>query len=197
MGEQVGSGRAQLESSELLFRGDFRLKIPLASVSSVEARDGSLTVSFGSDAATFDLGPKAAQWAEKIRNPRRLIDKLDVKAGQRVSVIDVDDAAFWAQLRERTDDIATEARAGSDAIVVGVERIDGLRERLVELRQSIVPNGMIWVVSPKGVTHIKDTDVMAAGIAAGLVDTKVAVFSATHTATKLVIPRAQRGARNG
>jgi hypothetical protein len=51
---------------------------------------------------------------------------------------------------------------------------------------------MIWTVTPKGKSGIKDTDVMAAGKAAGLVDVKVAAFSPTHTAAKFVIPKAQR-----
>ena len=47
--------------------------------------------------------------------PRPLIDKLGVKPGARVSVLNVADADFWAQLRARTSDIivlgVTEAAA--------------------------------------------------------------------------------------
>jgi hypothetical protein len=39
---------------------------------------------------------------------------------------------------------------------------------------------------------VKDTDVFSAAESAGLVETKVAAFSATHTAEKLVIPLARR-----
>lgn len=47
-------------------------------------------------------------------------------------------------------------------------------------------------VRPKGTPAIADTDVIAAGRAAGLVDVKVVRFSATHTAEKLVIPVTKR-----
>jgi hypothetical protein len=51
----------------------------------------------------------------------------------------------------------------------------------------------VWVVSPKGKgIEVRDVDVMAAGRDAGLVDNKVASFSATHTALRLVIPKADR-----
>ena len=53
-------------------------------------------------------------------------------------------------------------------------------------------DGGIWVVSPKGDPTIRDVDVMAAAKAAGLVDVKVARWSDTHTALKLVIPKALR-----
>jgi hypothetical protein len=48
------------------------------------------------------------------------------------------------------------------------------------------------VIRPKGVTQITEADVLTAGKAAGLVDTKVARFSDTHTAEKLVIPKERR-----
>jgi len=47
-------------------------------------------------------------------------------------------------------------------------------------------------VSPKGDRSIRDIDVIAAAKEAGLVDVKVARWSDTHTAAKLVIPRALR-----
>jgi hypothetical protein len=53
-------------------------------------------------------------------------------------------------------------------------------------------DGAIWVIRPKGVKTITEADVMTAGKAAGLVDTKVVRFSDSHTAEKLVIPLARR-----
>jgi len=37
-------GKALLETSEIIFRGETRLKIPFASLTSVEARDGQLHI---------------------------------------------------------------------------------------------------------------------------------------------------------
>jgi len=71
--------------------------------------------------------------------------------------------------------------------------------RLPGLKERIAPDGAIWVLRAKqaaGVgAAITELDVMAAGRAAGLVDVKVAAFSRTHSAAKLVIPVAQRALR--
>lgn len=50
----------------------------------------------------------------------------------------------------------------------------------------------LWVVYPKGVTAIREIDVIDAGRAAGLKDTKVASFSAGHTALRFVVPLTAR-----
>ena len=78
-------------------------------------------------------------------------------------------------------------------IFYAAESLNALEE-LAELRQKIVENGAIWVVSKKGRERsISDTDVIAAARRAGLVDNKVVSFSATHTALRCVIPLAMRG----
>lgn len=190
-GGQTSEGKALLETSELIFRGEFRLKIPFRDITSIDARGGDLRIDSGAGTAVFALGAKAEQWAQKIRNPKSLIDKLGVKPEHRVVVLNVRDAAFLAQLRERAPDVSTRVRKDADVIFVGAETLDALG-RLDALRDSIKRDGMIWTVTPKGKNGIKDTDVMAAGKRAGLVDVKVAAFSATHSAAKFVIPKAQR-----
>jgi hypothetical protein len=54
------------------------------------------------------------------------------------------------------------------------------------------PDGAIWVVYPKGVTAIREIEVLNAGREAGLKDVKVASFSPTHTALKFVVPIEKR-----
>jgi hypothetical protein len=55
------------------------------------------------------------------------------------------------------------------------------------------PAGALWLVRPKGKdTPVTEGATRAAALAAGLVDVKVAAFSATHTAEKFVIPLAKR-----
>jgi hypothetical protein len=63
----------------------------------------------------------------------------------------------------------------------------GALKRLKDLKTWIEPNGAIWVVRPKGGrSALRDTDVIDAGLAAGLVDNKIASFSETHGAMRLV-----------
>jgi len=189
VGKTIAEGKALLESTELIFRSsDLRLKIPFRQMASIEAANGWLHVKSSEGSAAFHLGPQAAKWADKIKNPKSLIDKLGVKAGLRASVLGIRDASFLRDLKGRTSDV-TEGKPAkdSDLIFFGAEQNDAL-ERLPELSRSLKPNGALWIVYPKGQKDITEASVFAAGKRAGLVDVKVASFSATHTALKFVIP---------
>ena len=52
-GGKQASGKALLETSEIIFRGDVRLKIPFASLKSVVARDGELHLKWSDGSAVF------------------------------------------------------------------------------------------------------------------------------------------------
>jgi len=182
-------GKALLETDYLLFRGSFRLQIPHTAISGIDAAHGTLRVTFPDGVALFELGPNAAKWAEKIRSPRSLLDKLGVKLGMRVTVIGIDDAAFLDQLAERTHDIARRTPKKNTEIIFFGASERGDLARLDKFRASLTPAGAIWVVHAKGKgAAFTDVDVFAAAKRAGLVDVKVASFSATHTAEKLVVP---------
>lgn len=130
--------------------------------------------------------------AEKSYEGRPLLDKLGIKAGMRVGVIGVEDAAFLADLRERTDDISLgEAPPDADAIFLAVDGPDDMR-RLSELRERIKPNGAVWAIFRKGRKDFNENDVLRLGLESGLVDVKVVRFSDTHTALKFVIRKAER-----
>jgi hypothetical protein len=190
---KASEGKALLETNEIIFRGgDFRLKIPLKEIASLDATDGELSVGYNGAVAVFELGREAEKWATKIRNPRGLMDKLGVKAGMRAAVLGVQDYSFESQLEARDVMRIDGEERDLDIVFYEADVVDDL-VRLPALRSAIKPAGAIWVVSPKGkAARIRDVDVMAAARDAGLVDTKVASFSDTHTALKLVIPVAQR-----
>ena len=71
---QVSSGKALLETEELIFRGDFRVKIPLKEIKSAVAKDGMLTVRAPGQKLDLELGPYAEKWAAKLTNPAYAID---------------------------------------------------------------------------------------------------------------------------
>jgi hypothetical protein len=116
-----------------------------------------------------------------------LLDKLGVKPGSRVAIVDMDEPGFVDLLRERTSDIVVgRPRTPCDIVFLGVESAADLR-RLKDLKSWIEPNGAIWIVRPKGGrSALRETDVIAAGLAAGLVDNKIASFSETHGAMRFV-----------
>jgi hypothetical protein len=65
--------------------------------------------------------------------------------------------------------------------------------RLPSLIGWIEPAGALWAVWLKGRKGLNENHVREAALDAGLVDVKVARFSATHSALKLVVPKAKRG----
>jgi hypothetical protein len=192
IGGRSVAGKARLEDKDLVFRGGERLTIPLASVKSAEAKAGRLEVRYAGGSASFELGTQAEKWALKLRYPKSRIDKLGVKPGQRVGVVGVDEAEFLKELQQRTDDVAFgKPKRDSDLVFVLMSERAQLA-KLKTLRQSIKPEGAIWVVWPKGRKEFREDDVRAAGPDAGLVDVKVVAFSETLSGLKMMIPVAQR-----
>jgi hypothetical protein len=185
-------GRALLETDELHFRGEFRLKLPFKSILELGVADGRLSVRVPEGTATFNLGPRAQQWAERIRNPRGLLDKLGIKPEMVVSVVGVEDQWFLEELRARVADVrlGTAAR-NSDVIIAGLGSPKDL-SRFGTLLASLKSDGALWAVRPRGMTDLSEAAVMDAARDAGLVDVKVARFSDTHTAEKFVRPKASR-----
>jgi hypothetical protein len=188
--------KAHLNTDRLEFRGGTRLDIPFASVKSAKAdANGALIITHADGRAIFNLANRAPakKWALKILQPKSLIDKLGVKPESRVAILGVDDSDFQTQLKKRaTTPALSKPAAGMDFIFYAADSAGELA-KLKSLKTHLQPAGAIWVVSLKGkAAKIKDTDVMQAARAAGLVDNKVCGFSATHTALKLVIPKDQR-----
>lgn len=116
-----------------------------------------------------------------------LLDKLGVKPGSKVAVLDLDDPAFMKLLRARTSDVVVgKPRTPCDILFLGASDMRDL-ERLQEVKKWIEPNGAIWVVRAKGGRGpLRDTDLIDAGLAAGLVDNKIASFSETQGAMRFV-----------
>jgi hypothetical protein len=129
---------------------------------------------------------------ERDYSHRALLDKLGVKPGQQVAVLEVNDSAFLTELAARVPDFVREKPSkDADLIFVAAEEIKTLA-RMKSLAGAIQKAGAIWVVYPKGQKHIREADVMAAGKSAGLTDNKVCRFSDTHTALRFVVPLARR-----
>jgi hypothetical protein len=185
-------GKALLETDELIFRGeDVRLKIPYKSVSSIDAKDGVLHIAWLSGVASFELGPDAVKWADRIRNPPTRIDKLDVKPGQLVLFVGIRDSTLREEIETRGAMVLARPLQPVDAIFVAANERGDLK-RLATVQNFLKRDGAIWVIRPKGSPRISENDVMAAGKDVGLVDVKVVRFSETHSAEKFVIPVSKR-----
>ena len=181
------AGKAYLETDYLLFRGEERLKVALKDLTSVQARGGLLQLEFPGGPAVLDLGVAAEKWAHKILHPPSRADKLGLKPGLSVRLAGEFEPAFLKELK----DCSLETKGKADLVFHAAATADDL-VRVEKLKSWLKPGGALWVVYPKGVAAIREIQVLQAGRTAGLKDTKVASFSATHTALRFVVPLADR-----
>lgn len=131
--------------------------------------------------------------AEVDYGHRSLLDKLGIKEGLRVGVLDpghlLDGEEFTAELAARP--VKRVARGPVDVLVWALDEAADLA-RLPSLTGRIHPAGALWAVWPKGRKELNENHIREAALDAGLVDVKVARFSATYSALKLVVPKAKR-----
>jgi len=192
-GKQESEGKALLETNEVLFRGDFRLKIPFSTIKSAKTVDGKLRLQTDEGLASFHLGSAAAgKWLEKILHPKSRIEKLGVKPAAKVSLIGKLDSEFLREVDELTKSI-TKGKAASDSehIFFAADSKEDF-SALSKIAKAMSGAAALWIVYPKGQKHITENDVLSAGRKSGLKDVKVVGFSSTHTALKFVIPLSRR-----
>ncbi len=192
MGDGTGKAKVLLETDELIFRGEVRGRVPFRALTVIEAAADGLRLVWPDGEALVELAEaEAARWADRIRNPPSLLDKLGVNDGTRIVVLDVDDDAFAAELAGRAVEVV--AAGPADVVLWALDEAADLA-RLPALIGWIEPAGALWAVWAKGRKTLNENHIREAALDAGLVDVKVARFSSTHSALKLVIPKAKRGA---
>jgi hypothetical protein len=186
------AGKALLESSELIFRGETRLKVPFSAITSVETKNRQLHVRTEGSLAVFELGTQAEKWREKITNPKSVLDKLGVKPGHSVAFLGGLPAESLSSLQKHGA-VVSPGKIPKDApwIFLGVNNKAELR-RLPAIRKAMRGVMALWLVYPKGQRSVTESDVRSAALKADLVDVKVVSFSTTHTALKFVLPKNSR-----
>jgi len=191
-GGKQSVGKALLETSEIVFRGEPRLKIALASLKSVVAKNGELHLKWPDNSAVFELGEQAEKWAHVILHPKSVAEKLGVKPGSRISLFRLPSPELLKDARKSAADFAEDKPIkDSDVIFFGAETTSDLT-RVRKLVSSLAGSGALWIVYPKRRKEITELQVLTAGREAGLLDIKVVGYSATHTALKFVRPKAKR-----
>jgi hypothetical protein len=185
-GGQTSEGKALLETNEIIFRGDFRLKIALKEIKKLKASKDELRILFPKGEAIFVLGAQTAKWAQQILHPKSVIEKIGVRNGAKAVVLHVNDKDFVEKLGAVAA-ISDRLANNCEVIFFGAEAAEDLK-RVPSLVKAMAPDGALWIIYPKGVQVIREIDVLTAGRKAGLKDIKVVGFSGTHTALKFVIP---------
>lgn len=191
-GKETSEGKALLETSEVLFRGMFRLKIPFATIKSAKAVDGELRLQTADGLAVFELGSAAEKWREKILHPKSRIEKIGLKPGAQVSLLGGFDPEFLDELKPLPGSVTKhKVAADSDTIFFAADSLKTL-SAVAKIAKSLKGATALWIIYPKGQKTITENDVIAAGRKTGLKDVKVVGFSLTHTALKFVLPLDKR-----
>jgi hypothetical protein len=191
-GKQQSEGKVLLETSEILFRGGFRLKIPFSKIKSAKVVNGELRLQTAEGLAVFQIGKAAEKWCDKILHPKSRIEKLGVKPGARVSLVGKLEPEFLTELGELTKSVSREKVAAESEWIFFAADSKQTLSALSRISKSMKGAAALWIVYPKGQKHITENDVIAAGRKANLKDVKVVGFSSTHTALKFVIPVSDR-----
>jgi hypothetical protein len=180
LGGKTFAGRAQLETDFMLFRGGERLKVLLKEMTGVKASNGVLAFECPGGLAALELGVQAEKWAKKILNPPTLLEKLGVKPNVTIALEGEFDPEFSAQIKPQ---VRKPSKGKADLFFYAAAQTGDLA-RIPSLKSRLKPGGALWIVYPKGISAIREAEVITAGRAAGLKDTKVARFSDSHTALR-------------
>jgi hypothetical protein len=192
LGKQQSEGKALLETSEVLFSGPFRLKIPFSTIKSAKAVDGELRLQTAEGLAVFDLGAAAQKWCDKILHPKARIEKLGVKPNAKVSLLGKFDTEFLREVSSLTKSV-NQGKVAPDADWIFFAAASKAELAATsKIAKTMQGAAALWIVYPKGQKHITENDVLATGRKTGLKDVKVVGFSPTHTALKFVTPLAKR-----
>lgn len=177
-------GKALLEGDHLLFRGDVRVKLMLADLVSAEQAGDVLILTTADGTLSLDLGAKkAADWLNRIRNPKTVLDKLGIKPGVTLALYGTPDPVLAAELAR--GGIAGDGGAGADLVLLVADQVAELAA-VADIAPALGSKAGLWIIYPKGRRDITQDDIFAAGRGAGLVDNKVCGVSPTHTALKFV-----------
>lgn len=196
-GRQSGEGKLLLETDDLLFRGDFRVKVPLRDVIAAKVKDGVLTVEWPDGRLALTLGRSAEKWAQSITSPKTVIDKLGVKPGMKVVLVGRFETSFRTDVMNALGEKpGVKPVAHCDMLFVWMVHPNDT-DKLEALAPAIFPDGALWAVYPKGRRDLSEDTVRKAARAFGLVDIKVVRVSEERSALKLVIPIADRTKARG
>lgn len=178
--------KALLEPPELILRGEVRRRIPFSQIQQLRASDDRLRFVFEGESYALELGSKLAlKWLQAIQTPPpSLAKKLGISQDTVVRTVGaVDDSA----LEEALSCAKAISDKNADMIVARVDTREDLARTLGATAKQLAARTPIWLIYRKGRGHsLSENDVRSMGLAAGVVDTKVAAVSSKLTGLRFV-----------
>jgi hypothetical protein len=194
---QVGrdryDGKVRMEADHIDFAGCPKYRFRLSEIRSPRQDDDTIIFDFHGSPVSIKLGSgkAAGHWIDYILHPQTLVDKLGVKEGHCVRLMNLDDHELMGLLQARNATIVCQSATPCDLVMLGVERPSELRQ-IEDLSETLRPDGAIWVVLPKSVRTVSKANVFAAAREAGLNQVEIVDYSETQAAYKIVRPRSMK-----
>lgn len=209
-------GTLFLEGQEIFFRPDVpegqrvkRLRIPVAETTRLEAAGKELVIEHKGELMRFAID-HPERWVAKIRTPKSRVDKLGIRAGTAVHVVNVDDPALDDELSATLAVKKKTLSAEVDVVLLGARSAADLAP-LAKLAAGIRETAALWVLwsrnpvpaaAPKKGARgkaaapppvpLEEGEVRRIAGEAGLVDVKTVAFSEDLSALKLVARKKDR-----
>ena len=180
---QSGQASIWLEATDLILRGELRVRIPRGAISSFVGIGETLHLTTDLGPLRAHLGQKTAQaWAVALAKPLPgLAAKLGISPKTPAIVVGaVHDGDLQTALAGNTADTAR-------IIIAEIRTADDLVHALNAARAN--PLAQIWGVTVKGKSAITDQMLRVAMRNAGYIDSKSCAVSVTMTATRYALRR--------
>jgi len=197
IGRNHYDGRVRMEADHIDFTGSTKYRFRLTEIRSPRQDSDTLLFDFHGSPVILRLSSlrAATNWFEYMLHPRTLVDKLGVREGHRVRVLNLDDQDLVSMIQGRNATVISQSATACDMVMLGVERPSELRQ-IADLSEELHAEGAIWVVLPKSVRTVTKANVHAAAREAGLSQTEVVDYSETQAAYKMVRPAAIKRPNN-
>jgi len=187
VGKDQYAGKVRMEADYIDFAGSTKFRFRLAETSQAHRQDDSICFGFHGHPVVIHLGEvrRAETWMDYIAQPRTIADKLGVKEGQHVRVLNMDDPELMNCLESKKTKLVKDPFARCDMVMLGVERPSEL-QKIEDLSENLSPHGAIWVVLPKSIRTVTKANVIAAVREAGLNHVETVDYSESQHAHKIV-----------
>jgi len=189
-GDESGRVVAHIDADNIVLRGDFSAKVPLASLKSLSVNGEQLLGSTERGALTLLLGEKEARaWLLRIKDPPSLSSKLGIEAGSPVHVAE-DHPVPIAVLKEAGARLVSPEDAKLIFLVVESQ---AHLEALGRLAAARPPSAQIWVLRLRGKhASIKEAPIMECMRRHGMAPSKTAAWSDRYAADRYGTARKER-----
>jgi len=179
-------GRVRMEGGYIDFAGTTKFRFRLAEIRNPRQEGTSICFDFHGNAVEIVLSERASgRWIEYILNPQSLADKLGVRDGQTVRILNLDDPELTASLSAKSARLVNGTSQRCDLVMLGVERASELRQ-IGDLGETLAPGGSIWVVLTKALRTVTKANVITIAREAGLAHVKIVDYSETRAAYRIV-----------